>query len=73
MSRINRTQAKYILDVAQGLTAQESADRHRVSVHTVYSVHKRVKRLLGARTIAHAAILSLIEGDFTAEQVREES
>lgn len=63
---------RYLLDAAQGLTADESANRHHVSINTVRTQLGTGKAALGARTIAHATALCLVLGEFTSADVRAE-
>lgn len=67
------SERKYMLDAARGLTAAESARRHQVSTNTVNSGLKRGKAALGADNIAHAVALCLVLGEFTGDDVRNQT
>ncbi|QBZ73526.1 helix-turn-helix DNA binding domain protein [Streptomyces phage Mischief19] len=60
---------RYMLDAARGLTAQQSARQHSVSVNTVNTTLKRAKLALGASNIAHAVALSFLYGEITKGDV----
>lgn len=58
-----------MLDTARGLTAQQIADHRDLSLFGVQHTLRRVKRALGAETIAHAVALSIVLGYVTPEDV----
>lgn len=62
---------KYLMDAARGYTAAETAARHQVSTHTVNSVLKLARKILGARTIAHAVALAMAVGEFNGFDLNE--
>ena len=73
MKQLQPSQRRYLLDAACGLTAQQSAIRHGVSVNTVNSSLKRAKGVLDARNITHAVVLCLSAAEFSFEDVRNGS
>lgn len=67
---LSEGERKYVLAAAQGLTAQQTADRLGVTVNVVNEAYKRLKPVLGAKNITHLAVLALLNGDITEEEVR---
>lgn len=61
----------YVIDLARGLTARQSAAVHGVSVWTVMDGLKRARIALGARTGAQLVFLALAEGEMTTRNVME--
>lgn len=62
---------RYLLDAARGYTVAQTASRHHVSVNTVQSVLKYARKILGARTIAHAVALAMAIGEFNGFDLNE--
>ena len=70
MRTLHPTERKYLLDTARGLTAQQTARKHHVSINTVQASFKTSKKALGAINITHAVALCLVFGEFTHDDVR---
>lgn len=62
----------YLIDVANGLSAAESAKLRGKSVHTVNSSLKGVRRVLKARNTYHAITICLMNDVITLDDIREE-
>jgi DNA-binding CsgD family transcriptional regulator len=58
------------LDAARGLTVPESAASRGLTAFQVYEVHRRLKTLLGARTVTHVVALAIAYGDITHEEIK---
>ena len=65
------TGRKYLIDAARGYTVAQTAARHHVSTNTVMSVLKYARKILGARTIAHAVALAMAVGEFNGFDLNE--
>lgn len=70
-SALHPAERKYLLDAARGYTAQQTAKRWLISVHTVNTALKHAKARLGASNITHAVCLALAAGEFTEADLTE--
>lgn len=58
-----------LVDAAQGLSAQQSADRRGTTLFGVQHTLRTVKRALGALTIAHAVAIAITMGYISHEEI----
>lgn len=56
------TERATMLDAARGLTAQESADKHGVTIGVIHDRRRKIKIRLNAKTISHAVALTMALG-----------
>lgn len=69
MRTLTRTERRYLLDMARGLTAAQSARSHGVTVNTLNTMLKRARAALGAASTTQAVALAFAYGEFTADDV----